>query len=788
MFILFGLISSYADKGITVDLYDIKGETAYFETEDMSKYAVQFKTDSPVKEISLYIEKATANRSKLTMYLYAWNNNYGLTVKQNAIATKTFEKFGRDIWLSLTTDNLVPGEYLLVFIPEAGGIKLRMDISKLDTSRSYENASEINGNIYSRILLSEGNEKSIKKVSDNTNNFIAMPDTYVATDGLDRTLPTQKEAGRKKKDKFVGIFFHTWHSNFCTNSFADISQILKQNPNEKDFSKIDWQNKFSYFWSEPIWSYYDTKDKWVLRKQAEMLADAGVDVIIMDNTNGTDIFKNGLLALLDVFSEARADGVKTPQVSFLLPMFGPYTDTADQIRQLYDLIYSKGRYKDLWFCWKGKPLMMGCPDALDVYDPIDAEILDFFTYRPANPSYREDHAQIFDESGVKVYIHPPEGYITWQWISVIPQQVAYNKDGSPEQICVSVAQNWSNEQGLTAMSSNDPDKLFGRTYSTKLKGHDTRENAYLYGKNFEEQWEYALKVDPEFVFITGWNEWRAGLNKEIWGTKNGFADTFDDNNSRDIEPSKGDLKDHYYYQMVSYIRKFKGVSESPKVSDKVTVDIHSSQDEWKDVTPYYAAYPGNTFARDAKGYGNIVLRQDTGRNDITGAKVARDDSYIYFMVETMKELTPDGLRLLIDVADQKNTNHWETFEYIVNRTENELERSTGGWNWEKVGEVESSVMGNRLQFKIPKSMLGINSDGFTINFKWSDNMQNEGDIMDFYTNGDVAPGGRFKFSYSTKENENKSNVKTITLIAIIAVLALLGIIVLVKNGRTKKLK
>ena len=104
--------------------------------------------------------------------------------------------------------------------------------------------------------------------------------------------------------------------------------------------------------------------------------------------------------------------------------------------------------------------MMGCPDALRESNPIDKAILDFFTFRPANPSYREDYAQIFDEQGnVHVYIRPPEGHITWQWITVMPQQVAYNTDGTPEQVCVSVAHIWSNEQGLAPMSFNEPEKL-----------------------------------------------------------------------------------------------------------------------------------------------------------------------------------------------------------------------------------------------------------------------------------------------------------------------------------------
>ncbi len=32
-------------------------------------------------------------------------------------------------------------------------------------------------------------------------------------------------------------------------------------------------------------------------------------------------------------------------------------------------------------------------------------------------------------------------------------------------------------------------------------------------------------------------------------------------------------------------------------------------------------------------------------------------------------------------------------------------------------------------------------------FKWSDNMQDEGNIMDFYVNGDTMPGGRFNYQY-----------------------------------------
>jgi len=124
--------------------------------------------------------------------------------------------------------------------------------------------------------------------------------------------------------------------------------------------------------------------------------------------------------------------------------------------------------------------------------------------------------------------------------------------------------------------------------------------------------------------------------------------------------------------------------------------------------------------------------------------------------------------LYID-SDQENQG-WETFDFVLNKTaptadKATLERFTGNaYETEKVGEVDYTVSGKYMQVKVPKTMLGLESESFTINFAWTDNVHDEsdaapaddtaykytkfsGDIMDFYISGDVAPGGRFKFSY-----------------------------------------
>ena len=35
----------------------------------------------------------------------------------------------------------------------------------------------------------------------------------------------------------------------------------------------------------------------------------------------------------------------------------------------------------------------------------------------------------------------------------------------------------------------------------------------------------------------------------------------------------------------------------------------------------------------------------------------------------------------------------------------------------------------------------------SFDFKWADNLQRPGDVMDFYLSGDAAPAGRFFYRY-----------------------------------------
>ena len=69
-------------------------------------------------------------------------------------------------------------------------------------------------------------------------------DSWAATDALGRKVREYKDAGDKKKDKFVGIFYLTWHMgrNDTTSQVKNITEIVRQHPEAmKDYNHPAWE-------------------------------------------------------------------------------------------------------------------------------------------------------------------------------------------------------------------------------------------------------------------------------------------------------------------------------------------------------------------------------------------------------------------------------------------------------------------------------------------------------------------------------------------------------------------
>ncbi|MDP4201076.1 MAG: T9SS type A sorting domain-containing protein [Bacteroidota bacterium] len=709
-----------------------------------------------------------------------------------------------------------------------------------------------------------------------------------ATDALGRALPMHQDVGNVRLHKQVGIFYWTWHTdgNATFSPVLNITQILQQYPSAAtDANHSAWQGITGgvFWWDEPLFGYYRTTDEWVLRKHAEMLADAGIDVVFFDCTNGSLTWKSSYAKLLEVWEQARKDGVQTPQVAFLLP-FSATDGSMASLSELYDELYKPQLYKDLWFMWNGKPLIMAYPNCLTanrssaglkftatapfygvnatcpswgnnvgnltfrlykwnnsyaetVAGPVIAEktfvnfadnakltltfekqdvgtylwelcngtetvgvwkytdtngsSISYFNSTQTSGNYLSEIAYSSDltftplttgagttpvqvlsmisqqridsiksfftfRPGQPDYVNGPSDNQQWGWLENYPQHgYGLKSNGGYEEVTVGVAQNASSASGGHACGFNSA-YTYGRSY-TKANGQDFSTGAYVYGKNFQEQWGRARQLDPDLIFVTGWNEWIAGRWFD-WDVKPfAFVDEYSAEKSRDIEPVKswGNKGDVYYMQLVNNIRKYKGVPAEEAASFLATIDMND-RSFWNNVKPEFLSYKGNVLHRNHPGQGtSLVYTNNTGRNDIVKAKVARDKDYLYFYVETADALTdksdPKWMRLFIDIDRNKNTG-WEGYDFVLNRSNPSdsvsIEKSANGWNWSKVGAAGYAVNGSTLVFKVKRSLLGVAEEQRTnFEFKWSDNMQEDGNIMDFYVNGDVAPSGRFNYHY-----------------------------------------
>ena len=766
-------------------------------------FAYRAKVNGEFTGFSFSMPTWTETNSACTLALFAWTGDPVESLKAEPIASIRIDPLRDNATNRLTFDPQPAGEYLFAILDVRGtvGVWANTDVQNgkgftyMDGSeKNHEPNLKINfttvpdepfGQCETIEIPVDGNHTSPEEYVIPEDSLIktheVMPDTWVFTDGLGRTSLTNAEVGDPREDKTVAIFFWTWHLG--RPKVLNINEISEQYPEAiRDPNHEVWQiGNFQGSWNESIYGYYESTDPWVIRRQGELLANAGIDTIFTDNTNSTATHKSGYTALFESWSDAMDDGVLTPKVSFMMPFAGG-ADTNTQVRELYMDFYRLGEYHKLWFYWEGKPMLMARSEAISASDNAGKEIKKFFTWRGGQSAYKVTKTKAKE----------------WGWLSVYPQATysvsAKDKtNGIIEQITVGIAQNHNYALGqISAMSGNN---VMGRSYTHDYQNRYDVEGkeASKWGYNFAEQWSYALEIDPKVVFITGWNEW-AMARIDGWpsgydsAVPNAFCDQYNDEFSRDIEPTKGDLKDHYYYQMVNFIRQYKGARPIPTPSKIATIDITKDNAQWSSVEPYYAAYIGNTGDREGDGWGELTYHEYSGRNDIIGARVARDDDYVYFYVECNEDITPytDPLWMVLYLDTDQGNQGWETFDYVINKTSPTatkayLERFTGnGYDTEAVCEVDYTVSGSYMQIKVPASALALKGYDYTINFAWTDNVHDEadqgawgesgyvyttfsGDIMDFYISGDVAPSGRFKYSYvSTAANaEGPSTSETV---------------------------
>lgn len=554
----------------------------------------------------------------------------------------------------------------------------------------------------------------------------------VGADDLGRVLPTAEDAPAQRQDRTVGMFYFSWHGSNEMREYGnvhDISAALADDPQawqDPTNGAFPPPNHFAY-WGQPAFGYYRSDDEWVVQRHLQLLADAGVDYLVIDATN-QEVYKPVAQLLMEQIVQFQAEGIDAPQLVFMTR-----SGSTAHMDDLYRTFYAPDapiRHPSTWFHWDGKPLIMGAEPSQTVSD--------FFTFRFTQWPNQEQQAD------------------GWDWISFDrPQRGNEDEDGSLEQMAVSTAQNSGNSTAFsnTAWYGVDDPPSRSRAFHDGAEPEDA-EGAVLRGANFEEEWDYAIEQDPETIFVTGWNEWIAGN----WAASaNGpmlFYDVLDQRWNRDIEPMAGGSGDNYYMQLVDNIRRYKGVNPPDNVSEPTTIELDGSFEQWRDVSPEYIDHARDTVARNHPGVDGTLYTNDTGQNNILSAKVARDDDSVFFYVRTEDPLSEPGERwmhLYLDVTGDL-TDNWSGYDarvvFDAHGTAS-LERYDGQ-QWQEETNLEATWTGNELALAVPRELLNAEEDHLTLAFKWWDNATEE--ITDAYTIGDAAPAGRFSYYYDTGEH------------------------------------
>ena len=564
-----------------------------------------------------------------------------------------------------------------------------------------------------------------------------------AVDHLGRRLPQYEETGGVKKGKIVGLFYYLCLGYHGTQGPYDVTKILEKQPDAMYHPESPvWPNPEHtpmLHWGEPLFGYYLSQDVWVLRRHVQMFIDAGIDVLFFDVTNGFT-YRKSYLALFEVLREYNKQGFKAPKVCFYTAP-GIRGCGTGNLMDLWEQLYEPRLYSDLYFYWKGKPLMI-CHSMRSLPD----EIREFFTWR--SPTW-----------GV------PEKCNTWAWGT--EQKVSVDENGNPEEIAVSVcrvANGKDNEYGFRGMGDAAYGiPMIGRSWHDGAR--DMRDNASHYGFQFEEQVQTALSSDADVAFVTQWNEWLVPFLVEETNTlypMDGYPirlqDEFNEEYSRDIEPMKGGYGDAYYMHLISFVRRFKGMEKPVEENKNHTVDIKSGFADWNNVELTYREYTGDTAPRYFKGYDAAgIYENNTGRNEFDILKAAADDENVYFYARCTNEIKTAEKPMILFLNTKNNApSSWNGYDFTVNFDKSkpaaQLKKCAkdGEFVWKFVCDAECLCLGKELHVKVPKSVIGIEGDSFSLEFKWSDNMQ-ENNIMDFYVSGDAAPRGRLNYVYIFKK-------------------------------------
>ena len=120
---------------------------------------------------------------------------------------------------------------------------------------------------------------------------------WPATDALGRRLPVPSEVGRPRPDRFVGIFYFLWHDNRGGKSpnwdgpydIAQDSEARSRCAEEAGFAAVGPDRHVSLLGRAALRLLPERATRGCCAVTRMLLADAGIDTLIFDTTNRSDL-------------------------------------------------------------------------------------------------------------------------------------------------------------------------------------------------------------------------------------------------------------------------------------------------------------------------------------------------------------------------------------------------------------------------------------------------------------------------------------------------------------------
>ncbi len=569
----------------------------------------------------------------------------------------------------------------------------------------------------------------------------------VGTDGLGRQIERQN-GYREGMVQKVGLFYHTWlGQEQKQGGIYDVSYLLSTEEGREALASDTPTNELSpqgqfHFWGQPLYGYYNASDPYVLARHVELFIEADIDYLVIDATNRA-IYGIPTNTLLETLKKFKDQGFDVPKVCFYTNSFSASTAWG-----LYNQFYQDPIDPDLWFTLDGyTPVLIAVTEDNGTASDTAAFPGQAWMYEPLT---RANDAFLFEFFDIRESQWPNTGYehpnsmpwMDWHYPQTIHEQT--------KAVAVPVAQH---SHSVTYVSSGDPE--CSRGYNPETGEVDEE---WWRGQALEMMFDSVIerRDQIENIMVTGWGEWIA-IKQPANADGPFWVDVYNNEFSRDIEMSKDPLlQDHFYMQLIRKVRELKMTPYVKYAKPIVNIDVRNGVDpKWDNVISAYADVTGDAIKRDFQAAAtDLRYTDDSARNDIKLVKVAEDKENLYFYIECASDITPhttgDSTYMNILINTNSGNDSFCGFDYRINGDLNgtigSVERSTGGYNWERVGDATTVVDGHVMQVAIPKTAINY-LDGRDISFKVTDHITHPDDIMDYYVSGDAMPLGRIGYGY-----------------------------------------